>query len=468
MTRRQFGSLLTATPLAAQATRRPNIVLITADHLRWNHVAANGNPAIQTPHLDSVAREGVSFTLCTTVGVACAPNRASLFTGRYPNAHRLMTNGIPMPESEVTITHVLRDAGYYTGQMGKLHFQPHSGRNHREYHPPYGFHQMRLSDEPGCYDDAFGLWLDAQGPDVRRKARVKMPGERGPFDYYTFEGDERTTHAYWVATETSRFIRENRQRPYFVHAGFYAPHPPLNPPAAMLALYRDTKLPPRHWRSDEADHLPPNMRQAVTRLAATPEDTWTAYRRHFYAMVSELDRNIGRILAAVDPANTIVVVTSDHGDYLGDHNLNGKSAMPYDGAMRIPLLMRGPGIPAGAHSDEPVEILDVTPTLLDLIGLQPPKGNQGLSLVPVMKGGKGKDATLQQATNNRILRTKAAKYCVWQNGEEVLFDLARDPHELRNVAGEVGSRALLDEMRVRLLRRVIDTADPLPERIAPY
>lgn len=185
-------------------------------------------------------------------------------------------------------------------------------------------------------------------------------------------------------------------------------------------------------------------------------------------MVSELDRNVGRILTAVDPANTIVVVTSDHGDYLGDHNLNGKSAMPYDGSMRIPLLMRGPGIPAGVRSDEPVEILDVTPTLLDLIGLQTPKGNQGLSLVPVMKGGKGKDATLQQATSNRILRTKTAKYCVWQNGEEVLFDLARDPHELRNVAGEAGARALLDEMRVRLLRKVIDTADPLPERIAPY
>jgi arylsulfatase A-like enzyme len=468
MTRRQFGSLLAGAPAAAQAVRRPNIILITGDHLRWNHVAANGNPAIVTPHMDRVAREGVTFTLCTTVGVACAPNRASLFTGRYPNAHRLMTNGIPMPQTEVTLTHVLRDAGYYTGQMGKLHFLPHSGRNHREPHPPYGFHQMRLSDEPGCYDDAYGLWLDAQGPEVRRKANVKMPGQRGVFEYYTFEGDERTTHAHWVASETVRFIEENRHRPFFVHAGFYAPHPPLNPPASMLALYRDAELPPRHWRADEAQYLPANMQKAVLRLANTPEDTWTAYRKHFYAMVSNLDRNIGRIVEAADLSNTIVVVTSDHGDYLGDHNLTGKSALPYDGSMRIPLLMRGPGIPSGARSDEVVEIVDVMPTLLELIGLKPPKGSQGMSLAPVMKGGKGKDAAFQQAVNNHILRTKTAKYCLWQGGEEVLFDLARDPHELRNVAREASAQSLLDQMRVRTLLRTIEVADPLPERVAPY
>src|SRR5574341_792254 len=111
--RRDFASLTAAVPFglarilagppqAGAPQRRPNIVLITGDHLRWDHVAINGNPAIITPRMDRLAQQGVTFTLCTTVGVACAPNRASLFTGRYPNAHRLMTNGIPMPENEVT------------------------------------------------------------------------------------------------------------------------------------------------------------------------------------------------------------------------------------------------------------------------------------------------------------------------------------------------------------------------------
>jgi len=252
--------------------------------------------------MDRLARQGVSFTHCFTVGVACAPNRSSLMTGRYPHAHGVISNGIPMPEDEVTLTHILRGAGYYTGQMGKLHFWPHSRRNHREYHPPYGFHQMQLSDEPGCYDDAYGRWLDAQGPQVRRQARVKLPEQRGNFEYYTFEGDERTTHAHWVADQTARFIAENKDRPFFVHAGFYAPHPPLNPPASMLALYENRPLPPREFRRDEVDHLPPSLRKRLLALANTPEDTWTAYRRHFYAMVSNLDRNIGRILDAVERA----------------------------------------------------------------------------------------------------------------------------------------------------------------------
>ena len=126
----------------------------------------------------------------------------------------------------------------YTGQMGKLHFMPHKDRDHREPYKPYGFHQMRLSDEPGCYDDAYGRWLWAKGKDVREKARVTMPGERGRMEYYTFEGTDDTTHASWVATETITFLEDTHERqpdrPFFVHAGFYAPHPPLNPPASAL------------------------------------------------------------------------------------------------------------------------------------------------------------------------------------------------------------------------------------------
>jgi arylsulfatase len=458
---------------ALAARQAPNIILITGDHLRWNHVAVNGNPAIHTPRMDALAASGVTFTTCCTVGVACAPNRASLMTGSYPNAHRLMVNGIRMPEDEITITHVLRTAGYYTGQMGKLHFWPHSGgRNHREAQPSYGFHQMRLSDEPGCYDDAYGLWLDAQGPEVRRKARVAMPADRGNFDHYTFAGDESTTHAHWVASETARFIGENKDRPFFVHAGFYAPHPPLNPPASMLALYKDATLPPRKFRGDEAAYLPPIMRKAVQALARTPEDTWTSYRKHFYAMVSELDRNIGRIVDSVAAAGllnrTIFVVTADHGDYLGDHNMTGKSAIPYDGAMRIPLIFSGPGVPERSRTEEVAEIVDVMPTLLKLAGVPLPKGNQGVSQIPVMQGGKGKDLAYMQSPGNRIIRGKKATYCYWANGEEVLFDLEHDPDELRNVAQDAAAKSLLDEMRLRMLRKAIAAADPLPERIAPY
>ncbi len=131
------------------ADRPPNIILVTADHMGTIHIGANGSPHMRTPNMDRLADEGVSFTRFYTVGVACMPNRASLFTGRYPHSHGVMSNGIPLPETEITLTHVLAEAGYETGQMGKLHFWPHSRRNHRGPHPAYGFHEMRLSDEPG-------------------------------------------------------------------------------------------------------------------------------------------------------------------------------------------------------------------------------------------------------------------------------------------------------------------------------
>ncbi len=454
----------------------PNVVLITGDHLRWDHIAANGNPAIITPRMDSLAKEGVSFTGVFTVGVACAPNRASLMTGRYPNAHGLISNGIMMPDDEVTLTHVLRNAGYYTGQMGKLHFMPHKDRDHREPYKPYGFHQMRLSDEPGPYDDAYGRWLWAKGKDVREKARVKMPGERPQFEYYTFEGTDDTTHASWVATESITFIEDTlgRQpdRPFFLHAGFYAPHPPLNPPVSALAKYKNVELPPRRYTADEISYLPPQFAKGMKTLLNTPEDTWTAYRTHFYAMVTHLDENIGRIIDALKAAgvyeNTIFIVTSDHGDYLGDHNITSKSDRPYEGAMRIPLLMRGPGIPAGKSTGELAEIIDVMPTILDLLDLDSPQGNQGASLVGAMNGGPGKDAIYMQGVKNKTLRSKRAMYSIYANGEELLFDLRKDPDQFHNIAQSPEGKPLLDEMRRKLLLKTIDARDPLPEKIRPY
>ncbi len=453
----------------------PHIVLITGDHLRWDHIAANGNPAILTPNIDELARGGATFLHHYTVGVACTPNRASLMTGRYPNAHGLISNGVMMPDDEVTLTHVLRDAGYYTGQMGKLHFMPHKDRDHREPYKPYGFHQMRLSDEPGCYDDAYGRWLWAKGPEARENARVTMPGERKTMEYYTFAGADDTTHASFVAEMSNTFLDDAAkrfpERPLFLHAGFYAPHPPLNPPASALAQYADRELPPRYWSEDEIDFLPPIFAQRLQAWRSRYDaDRWDAYRRHFYAMVTHLDENVGKMMRKVRDLGlwerTIWVLTSDHGDYLGDHGIANKSDHPYEGAMRIPLVMAGPGVPRGKRIDELVEIVDVMPTLLEMTGLPLPQGNQGTTLLPVMSGGKGRDAIYMQGLNNRIVRSREATYAIYANGEELLFDLRQDPRQLRNVAAS--ATALRDKMRHRLLLKIMETRDPLPERIRPY
>ena len=136
--------------------------------------------------------------------------------------------------------------------------------------------------------------------------------------------------------------------------------------------------------------------------------------------------------------------------------------------MRIPLIFRGPGVPQGVQVDELVEILDVMPTLLDQTQLPLPKGNQGMSLAKTMRGEPGRELIYMQGRNNKIIRTQQAKYTIYQNGQEVLFDLDKDPYEYHNIAHLPEGKELLDEMRVKLLRKTIDARDPLPERIRPY
>ena len=230
-------------PESRAAGDRPNIILITLDHMRVDNIAANGFPHMVTPHMDRLVREGQSFIRHQIAANACMPSRASLFTGRFPQNHGVITNGVPLPQDEICIQHVLGDNGYFTGQIGKLHFWPHKERDHRGPHPPYGFDEMLLSDEPGCYDDAYGRWLEAIGPEAREAGNLGLPLQRRAMAEI-FPGKAEWTQAAFVGDQSVRFIRRNAGRPFFLHAGFYAPHPPLNPPARDFDKYNGKQFPP--------------------------------------------------------------------------------------------------------------------------------------------------------------------------------------------------------------------------------
>lgn len=463
----------TALPQSRPADR-PNILLITSDHTRTDNIAANGSPWMRTPNLDRLTREGTGFTRAFIVGIACSPSRASLFTGRYPRHHGVRSNGVKLPETEITLTHVLKNAGYYTGQFGKLHFWPHSGeRNHRGYHPPYGFDEMHLADEPGCYDDAYGRWLWTQGAAAREAGRVAMPADRTGFDYYTFAGDERLTHASWAAGEAIDFIKRNAKRAWFAHVGFYAPHPPLNPPASQLLRYEGVEIPKRAWKPGELALMPQRYQKAAERLANISEQQWQDYRRHFFAMVSEVDRQVGRILEALQETgaleHTLLVFTSDHGDYLGDHGLNSKSILVYDEVYNVPLIFWGEGIPQRGPVNALVELVDVMPTLLDLLKLPVPRSVKGRSMVATLKGeAAGRESVYAENPAMRMIRTAEAKYAYHPGGEEILFDLRSDPHEHRNLAKDPSAAQLLEKMRALMREKDFELWDELLERIAPY
>ncbi len=459
---------------------RPNIILVTTDHMRSDNIAANGNETMVTPNLDKMVQNGVSFTRSHCVSPVCMPSRASLFTGRYPCNHRVRCNGVSLSESEITLTHILKQEGYYTGQIGKLHFLPHRHRNHRGYHPPYGFDELVIADEPGCYPDAYGRWLLSHGYYLLAKhgaPGVPIPSKGEKMTYYDYELPDDTTHAWWVGNETIRFIRDNKDKPFFVHAGFYSPHPPLNPPRSQVNRYNGKKLPKRLVKRGEMDLLPEAYQRMAKQRADISEEQWMEYKKYFYAMVSTVDVTMGRIFETLKSENlidnTIIIFTSDHGDYLGDHGLISKWNPIYKGVMEVPLVIQGPNIPKGKLLNSLVELTDVMPTVLDYLKIDMPLGIQGKSLMPLFRGESeirdcvyaehGPDGYWQ-----RVIRTDEAKYMCNTRGEEVLFDLEKDTDEFKNIANERSRQALLNEMRSKMRVRSMEVMDTLPERIDPY
>ena len=224
--------------------KRPNILILYTDQQRWDAVGINGNPEIKTPHLDRLAREGLNYDRFFVQNPICMPSRVSFLSGQYPSQLRITHMAVPVPEDLVTLPHLVRNYGYATANIGKLHFLPHANRDHREIHPPYGFDHLEISDEPGCYEDAYRAWVRRKAPDQLDKIsvglppatatwqkmmgiqdRIKHPELREPRTS-AFPARADLTHTAFVAEQTIEYIRKHAGGPFMCIAGFYSPHSP--------------------------------------------------------------------------------------------------------------------------------------------------------------------------------------------------------------------------------------------------
>jgi arylsulfatase A-like enzyme len=452
---------------------RPNIILITLDHMRVDNIAANGYPHMVTPHMDKLVKGGQSFVRHQIAANACMPSRASLFSGRFPQNHGVLTNGVPMPEDEICIQHVLRDNGYFTGQIGKLHFWPHKERDHRGPHPAYAFDEMLLSDEPGSYDDAYGKWLEAKGPEAREAGDLGLPLYRKHVAK-VFPGKAEWTQAGFVGDQSIRFIQRNAGRPFFLHAGFYAPHPPLNPPERDYNQYSGKTFPPLVLESEEQlKRLPESYQHANAQDEDFDPDYWQHYRQCFYGMVTDADLWIGAMVEALKKQgifeNTLIVITSDHGDHLGDHGQNSKNSYPYKTVYTVPLVMVGPGIPARGVVDNLASAVDVMPTLLEAADAPTPRSVNGISLWPLLKEGNSvREYTYSETNTMRMIQTDQFKYAYHKDGSEVLFDLQKDPNELNNLSLNASHKQQLEDMRYSMLMKLWTIGDDKLQRITDW
>jgi arylsulfatase A-like enzyme len=296
---------------------------------------------------------------------------------------------------------------------------------------------------------------------MRVKDTVKHPKERFPKEPLPFRAPKELTHSSFVAEQSMEFIRRQHDRPWLCIAGFYSPHSPWVAPQEFLDLYDPSTF-----------RLPAYPPDVDARRAGTDytDEMLRGARHGYYAMVSEVDYHVGRMLAQLDELgvaeDTIVVFVADHGDWLGDQLRHGKGYPAPDPVSRVPLLVRWPGglrqpgrSPAGI-----VEAVDVLPTLLECAGVPVPPIVQGRSLLPALQSAEfaGRDSALTEAAGWKALRTDRYRYVCESDGAEHLWDLESDPGEYADVAADARHAAALADMRHRLLVRVLENEQPLP------
>ena len=466
--------------------RRPNILIIYTDQQRWDAVGANGNPDIHTPNLDRLAGEGVTFDRCFVQNPVCMPSRVSFLTGQYPSTLGITHMGVPVPEETITLPRLLGAYGYRSANIGKLHFLPHANRDHRTHHPRYGFDVLEIADEPGTYEDAYRAWVRRRAPDqlpyisvglapltevwyevMKVEDHGQHPEERFPKRPVPARCREDVTHTAFVAEQSIEFMRQGARsgQPFLCIAGIYSPHSPWVAPQRYFDLYDPSEL--------RLPAFPPEI-DALRGPDNVPEEELRLARQGYYGQISEVDHHVGRMLDALEDLDiaeeTIVVFTSDHGEWLGEHLRYGKGYPAHDQCSRVPLLVRWPGqITAGSTVQQLTEALDVLPTLLESAGIQIPPHLQGRSLLSLLQGEDApiKDAALTEHTAWKSLRTDRFRYVAHADGQEFLYDLEAEWGDYRDVAGDSSYAPALAEVRRTLVRRLIEMERPRP-RVWPY
>lgn len=436
--------------------KRSNILILMTDQQRYDTINAAGFNHMQTPNLDRLVREGCLFTNAYSPIPICIPARHNLITGLPPRYHGFADNDFEqvIPFALPTLPRILSDAGYETRAIGKMHFRPVRRHN--------GFDKMELMEEVPEFreEDEYALYLKQVGlGHVQNIHGVRnllyMVPQRSLFP----EEHHGTT---WVADRSIEFIRNNRGRhPFFLWSSWIAPHPPFNVPDTFADLYKNTDLPEPYVSKTPLSALAEENKM----LGDLPGPHYLHRMRElYYAAIGHVDKNLGRILAALaeigELDNTLIIFVSDHGELLGDYGLYQKW-LPYDSCARIPLIIRFPAnVEPGSVRDAFVDLNDILPTILDVVGMDYP-GDFYLPGESVFGDSPAKDRRFQYMEYSRgnrrwiSLRNHTHKYNYYYGGSrEELFDLVDDPHETTNLlAGEFSQEVaeIKDSLKQKLI-----------------
>jgi arylsulfatase A-like enzyme len=489
VTRRGFLQSTASAAAAPAPGARPNVLLILADQLRYDCLGAHGNRLIRTPNLDRLAAASVDFSSAYVQAPVCVPSRVSMLTGRYPHSHRNRVNYTPCDASEVFLQRMLQDAGYGTGSVGKLHYYPPTNEHARST----GFDRVQLDDGVASTDpySDYVKWRNAHDPQRNLPYHAVEKGAANPFRgriAYEF------TPTAWTGEQSRAMLRElaARPEPFFLHCSFFKPHASHVVPAPFDSMYSDVEIPlPARVTLEDIQKLPLPVQKQILRF--TPQYDMDRKRlewiyRSYYGGVSMVDREVGGILDELErtgrAANTIVIFTSDHGDQLLEHGLEGKNVF-FESSVRVPLLVRYPGhMEPRAHPGLAEEV-DIAASVLEWCGVAVPPRVQGRSLLAARDAVFAENIIPEVITNARadfyfvpgqgvkgvrhpdakMVRTERWKFNYYPGNGAELYDLREDPGETRNLAADPVRQPVVREMKDRLLDWLIASGEN--DQIAP-
>lgn len=518
-------------------SKRPNFLFIITDQHRADHLGCYGNGVVRTPHIDSIAGGGKRWDRFYVANPICMPNRASIMTGRMSSLHGARHNGIPLSRDHTTFVELLKDAGYRTGLIGKSHLQGFTGLPATNQYQPdprlhtprkelrdaykrnrhssdydlevaskwdrplaermdgdfYGFEHTEIAADHG--DAASGdylLWARSQDPGFDRLVGPEnaLPDNRisAPQAWRTAVPEELYSTS-WIADRAQDWLKDRTEEdaPFFLQMSFPDPHHPFTPPGRYWDMYdpQDIPLPASFGKGN----LPPiqAMHEAMKNGTdprdnqnpfTVTEDEARALTALTYGSITMIDDAIGRVLAQLEASgladNTVVIFTTDHGDYMGDHGLMLKLLLHYQGVIRVPFIWSDPIRPhQGAVEQGLGSSIDISATILARAGVQAFNGIQGRDLLSteppeaiiVEEDSQRPMTGFERPQRIRTIVTDRYRMSL-RHGEHwhELYDLHVDPEELDNRYGDPTAADTQHALTDLMLRRMIALQDraPLP------
>ncbi len=431
-----------------------NVLFLISDDLKASVLGVYGDPICETPNIDRLAQEGMVFDRTYCQGTSCAPSRRSFMHSRYEG------------ETEINMGKHFIDNGYFSARVGKIYHMKVpgdiiAGTDGLDIESTW----LESYNSPGLEAHTVGdyacLNLNIFTSDLGGRYSTAMPHRW--FVTVSYEGDGSDQPDYKTASQTIDLIRQRKNEPFYLAAGFVRPHYPMVAPQRYFDKYpiEDIELP--YVPEDDHDDIPPmgfpnvvSTKDPIGKYPDNQKRMWAGY----YATVTYMDEQLGRIVDELEAQGlrdeTVIVFTSDHGYHLGEHHFWQKSNL-HEEALRVPLIISAPGF-RGGRSAAMVELVDIFPTVAELTGLSIPYSVQGESLVPILidPNQRVREAALSIDGSGYALRTERWAYIRYNDDTEELYDMVSDPGQIMNLAINPEKKAELRNWRKKLDARLTD------------